>query len=151
VAAAGNDSAPEGAPEAPNFPAIWDRLLLGVAASNISGELSCFSNYGEILAPGGDGGVAPPQCEQTIHLCTGQPDCKYGLISLSLLSPSGFIYWNGSSFAAPLASGAAARLFGVTAPAARGAAAAGPKQVVERVEAEILDRAETHGNVLIVP
>lgn len=118
AAASGNDSAgPEPASQA-NIPAIWgmdpaypgNAQLIAVAASNQAKAQSCFSNDGEVAAPGGDGGRAAGECIQVITEC--KDDCPYGLLSLSTSSPSGYTYWNGTSFAAPLVSGQAALLLG---------------------------------------
>ena len=70
---------------------------------------SCYSNTGEVGAPGGDGGIAP-NCEPQLQLCNASEPCDYGLVSLvSARSDTvGFAYWVGSSFAAPLVSGVAA-------------------------------------------
>jgi len=105
VAAAGNDSAEAESPYPAQIPASWSSTI-GVAASNEHGELACFSNEGEILAPGGDGGPDAGDCEPMFHRCTG--DCPYALISLSLASPTGYRYWTGTSFSTPLVSGLAA-------------------------------------------
>jgi subtilisin family serine protease len=107
VAAAGNDSALSDAPLPPQIPAAWPSAI-GVAASNANGQLSCFSNEGQIMAPGGDGGPHPSACRSMLQTC--EDDCPYALISLSLLSPTGYIYWHGTSFSTPLVSGWAAAL-----------------------------------------
>lgn len=131
VAASGNDSAGLPQPEEAQIPATWGtdpsmavaQQLIGVAASSRPGiangtprERSCFSNQGEVSAPGGNGGERPGECQQLIATC--DEDCEYGVLSLSISSPSGYTYWNGTSFAAPLVSGQAAVLLsnGVAAP-----------------------------------
>lgn len=117
VAASGNDSAQSDRPLEAQIPAVWgmkddvawrDRLI-AVAASNQERRQSCFSNEGEVSAPGGDGAPGTThRCEQKITTCA--EDCPLGVLSLAISSPSGFTYWNGTSFAAPLVSGQAAVL-----------------------------------------
>ena len=60
VAAAGNDSylaSQEGLVLSPHYPAQYPSVI-GVSASNALRQRSCFSNWGDIAAPGGDGGPA---------------------------------------------------------------------------------------------
>lgn len=102
VAASGNDS--DAARAIPAQVPARLPTVLGVAASNDRGGRACFSNAGDVAAPGGEG--APPCRPEEIASCSG--DCPLALIGLSLSSPTGFVYWNGTSFAAPLASGVAA-------------------------------------------
>lgn len=104
VAAAGNDSAPTPGSHGPQIPAAWETVI-GVSASNYERKLACYSNAGDVMAPGG-GGVAP-YCQPGLDRCR-TADCKYALISLSTASWTGFGYGVGSSFAAPLVSGLAA-------------------------------------------
>lgn len=109
VAAAGNDSAGF-KPQAMQLPADYP-FVIGVAASNIKRGRACFSNRGNIAAPGGDGNGRA--CEPAVATCS--EDCEYGLISLVLQSseyPDGYAYWVGTSFSAPLVSGQAALLMG---------------------------------------
>jgi hypothetical protein len=111
VAAAGNNSAKVASPEPPNLPAAWSSVI-GVAASNQANGRACFSNRGDVAAPGGDGrdpGDRPVRCESKLASCQG-PNCPYGLIGPVMMPPSetGYTYWTGSSFAAPLVSGLAA-------------------------------------------
>ncbi len=105
VAAAGNDSAGRQPHLPAQIPASWSSTI-GVAASNESRALACFSNEGDILAPGGEGGPQPDECRPMFQDCTG--DCPYALISLSVASPTGYRYWTGTSFSTPLVSGLAA-------------------------------------------
>jgi hypothetical protein len=106
VAAAGNDSyaEPADAPRGMELPAAYD-FVIGVAASNIDHKRSCFSNFEtgapNVVAPGGDG-----EGEGDCHL----PQCDAGnpnacLVSLSYQSDTGYVYWVGTSFAAPLVTG----------------------------------------------
>jgi subtilisin family serine protease len=103
VAAAGNDSnlasvAPLQLPGA--YPSV-----IGVAGSSAQRGRSCFSNSGDIAAPGGNGVGAsctpPSPCPPA---CANQP--------ISIVLPgageSGYAYWPGTSFASPLVAGAAA-------------------------------------------
>ncbi len=113
VAAAGNDSAPTPGSRPPQIPAAWDTVI-GVAACNYDRKLACFSNAGDILAPGGGGLM--PACLPGLNRCRGT-DCRYALISLSTASWTGFSYGVGSSYAAPLVSGMAARLLSHDGPA----------------------------------
>jgi hypothetical protein len=99
VAAAGNDRH-DGNP-VPHIPARYE-FVLGVAASNNEREPACFSNRGQVAAPGGDG-------QRGCTLCSPGTCPEKSLISLVLDSP-GYAYWSGTSFAAPLASGQAALL-----------------------------------------
>ena len=124
-AASGNDSAGLTPPEGADIPAIWgtdptlpaSQALIGVAASSKAQDKACFSNTGEIGAPGGNGGVRPDHCQQLIVQCA--EDCEYGVLSLSISSPSGYTYWNGSSFSTPLVSGEAALLLSNGVPSAQ--------------------------------
>jgi subtilisin family serine protease len=132
VAAAGNDSTntvSDGVKVKPmQFPARFDKVI-GVVATNPSGERSCYSNKAhgpdDVAAPGGEDGTDPRDPD---NLCvsraaswdviTHPPDichdadienCKYGLISLvqTRYGPQ-YMLWSGTSFAAPLVSGMAA-------------------------------------------
>lgn len=116
LAAAGNESTPA-TPLPPNLPAALPTVV-GVAASNDQQRRACYSNVGNLAAPGGDGGprldprtrqVVPGRCAPQTAACTG-PDCGFGVIGPAVEAPphSGFIFWVGSSFATPMVSGLAA-------------------------------------------
>jgi hypothetical protein len=93
VASAGNNSWALAGPEAPQVPAESD-WVIGVQASNVAGTRACFSNRGDTRSLGNDPrDVAAPGC---------------GLVSLAALPP-GYDYYTGTSFAAPLVAGLAAR------------------------------------------
>jgi subtilisin family serine protease len=109
VAAAGNDSfdRPFDAPKFMEIPAGFPSVI-GVAASNRDFERGCFSNVGDVAAPGGDGvsrnGEPPcaiPDCLENSNAC---------VVSLVRKPSPGFANWVGTSFATPLVSGQAARL-----------------------------------------
>jgi serine protease len=110
VAAAGNESTPEVAlpPEAPAaYPSV-----IGVAASNKAGQRACFSNRGDLAAPGGDSDSEGGVCAESL-----EDIGEYGLIGPVLnTSKTGYAYWVGTSFAAPLVSGLAARILGRGGP-----------------------------------
>lgn len=112
VAAAGNNSAGLATPLTANMPADWSSVI-GVAASNQEDERSCFSNQGDIAAPGGDGrrrAISLRSCIPGNSRCDG-PDCQFSVAGPTYRDEnfdSDFAYWAGSSFAAPMVSGLAA-------------------------------------------
>ncbi|MCB9420730.1 MAG: S8/S53 family peptidase [Ardenticatenaceae bacterium] len=111
VAAAGNDSANLDRPEPANLPANWPSVF-GVAASTQANGRSCFSNRGNIAAPGGNGRPGGPnehRCVPANQNCTS-PKCPYSVVGpvMKTGKNSGFIYWSGSSFATPMVAGLAA-------------------------------------------
>jgi subtilisin family serine protease len=112
VAAAGNDSY-EGPPNPVRemeLPAGYE-YVIGVAASSIDRGRGCFSNKGDIAAPGGNG-VQSGTDPCAIPACSDDPEpC---LISLVYGPPAGYAYWVGTSFAAPLVSGQRALLLQAT-------------------------------------
>ncbi len=122
VAAAGNDSYVGTQALSPHLPAAYPSAI-GVAASNVRRERACFSNWGDVSAPGGDGGPnpglqktlesrlpagrsVPGHCLPSADLCQGK--CDDALISLGLTSETKYYYWSGTSFSTPLVSGLAA-------------------------------------------
>lgn len=71
VAAAGNDSANLPQPEPANLPANWGPII-GVAGSNQQLGRGCFSNRGDLAAPGGDGRADkddPTKCVPANDVC----------------------------------------------------------------------------------
>lgn len=107
VAAAGNDSYVEGKPLPPQIPAKYP-FVIGVAGSNVYRERACFSNWGDVSAPGGDArsDEMPGPCEPKTIECSG--DCDEAVISLVRSPDMDYAYWRGTSFSAPLVSGLAA-------------------------------------------
>jgi hypothetical protein len=113
VAAAGNDYG-----GIANLPAGWPRVL-AVGASNMQLARTCYSNVGEVLAPGGEGWYidnntcptelptppAPPLCD-----LDNIESCGYGVLTLALVNHSpgqfrkavGFSFWTGTSFSTPM-------------------------------------------------
>jgi subtilisin family serine protease len=125
VAAAGNDSGKDSIPLSPHLPAAFPSVI-GVAGSNINRQRSCFSNWGDVSAPAGDGAENPElvarlreaygekkvqesDCMPVVDKCDGR--CAAGLTSLAkhlFDGQIGYAHWSGTSFAAPLVSGLAA-------------------------------------------
>jgi subtilisin family serine protease len=120
VAAAGNDSfADLAAPRGMEMPAAYD-FVIGVAASNKDRARGCFSNTApgapNVAAPGGDGvppaeGVSPSWPCNVPEKCSDEHH-EACLVSLSLDSDTGYVYWVGTSFAAPLVTGQVAVMLG---------------------------------------
>lgn len=115
VAAAGNDSY-NTTPKATSMeiPANNPRVI-GVAASNRARKRGCFSNEGDIAAPGGDGinlpgGGKENSCKVPKDVCQMNlnPNPSPCLISLVHKPNPGYAYWVGTSFSTPLVSGLAA-------------------------------------------
>lgn len=126
VAAAGNDSAKDPAALSAHFPARMTTVL-GVASGTIDTGRACYSNQGVVAAPGGNGGPADPPsllsrifggvqsqahgCQPRPELCPGEGgNCQYAVIGPAYdpRPASGFIYWVGTSFSAPMVAGLAA-------------------------------------------
>lgn len=108
VAAAGNESF-DGQVKFANLPASLEEVL-GVEAISRDGGRACYSNRGDISAPGGDGGAGDNSgCVPRAQTCVG-PDCEFGVIGPALEDTphSGYIFWVGSSFATPMVAGLAA-------------------------------------------
>ncbi len=105
VAAAGNENALTEADAPAAFPARWE-FVVGVAASDSKKRRACFSNQGDVMAPGGAG---LKNCIPPMGRCHDD-DCPYAVISLDVGSYTGYSYGIGTSFAAPLVAGLAARL-----------------------------------------
>ncbi|MFN8490822.1 MAG: S8 family serine peptidase [Caldilineaceae bacterium] len=100
AAAAGNESTQTAA--APmNYPANYQSWMIGVAGSNYARRRSDFSNQGKVAAPAG--GVTKSEtdltCTSTTHVFIVTP--------LST-SSTGFLCWQGTSFATAFVSGEAA-------------------------------------------
>jgi subtilase family protein len=128
-AAAGNGPAPEnprGEHLEMEVPAS-DPNVYGIAATNKDGGPSCYTNKGEIAAPGGEGGINPNKLTDSCAsrpstwdqepgpnngsdpACNDMATCPFGLISLiqTRYGPQ-YALWSGTSFATPLVSGMAA-------------------------------------------
>lgn len=118
VAASGNDSYNRTDALPMQLPADWE-YVIGVAASNRQAQDACYSNLGDVLASGADGGpLLDHDCRPIAHTCAEDiPDCDFGLVSLATTTESRYRFWVGTSFAAPLVSGQAALLLGKGVPA----------------------------------
>jgi hypothetical protein len=128
VAAAGNQSAnrdPAGHLPA-QAPASYP-FVIGVQATNPNRGQACFSNNGDVAAPGGDGDelvtpfepLPPVPCYPVLDQppCPSVPDeCAFGVVSVAHYGGPRLALWAGTSFAAPLVSGQAALLLQSGAP-----------------------------------
>jgi hypothetical protein len=139
VAAAGNenDLSDDDLPSA--FPARWE-FVVGVAASDSKKKRACFSNQGDVMAPGGAG---MKDCKPPAGRCHDE-DCPYAVISLDVGSFTGYSYGVGTSFAAPLVAGLAARAQARLEDLATGDLS-GPGAASDAVRALILASAATDG------
>lgn len=123
VAAAGNSSdLTAGDDFPPGSPAILPSTV-GVAGSNIHRQRACFSNQPErpdgLMAPAGDGVGRPfsckypfpwlPETDSCPPSYPGGYDCE---VAVTSVTTAGFAHWLGTSFSAPLVSGAAALMIG---------------------------------------
>ncbi len=102
VAASGNDHK-----DLPQTPAIYP-WVIGVAASNQEGNVSCFSNGGDVSAPGGS--QSGGGCAIGLENVCNNNNCPYGVMSVIMTdtTSASYAYWLGTSFSTPLVSGMAA-------------------------------------------
>jgi subtilisin family serine protease len=136
VAAAGNDAMGRPLRPEPRLPARYDDVL-GVAAVRRGGQASSFSNRGDAVVLGNGvavlgGNAVPDPGDPTTHspivdTAMSPPDAVVGIFSSERLpidgtaNETGWVYWAGTSFAAPIASAIAADVWatepGLTADA----------------------------------
>lgn len=95
----------------PNMPAGMGKVI-SVAASNRRNQRACFSNQGELAAPGGDGLVQEARNCMPFEQDFPSADWEFGLIGPALEETphSGFVFWSGTSFSAAFVSGLSALL-----------------------------------------
>ncbi len=117
VAAAGNDSVDGNLRLEPELPAAY-RFAIGVSASTRADKTACYSNKGDVVAPGAEGPMGPDFCQPLADTCPGNAgpngNCDYGVISLARSSDTMYAYWVGTSFSTPLVTGLAATAYGTT-------------------------------------
>lgn len=105
VAAAGNYSA-----TVSTFPANLD-WVISVGATEISSpDKSCFSNKGQIYAPGGGCDQLPDKCDIDGTTNDTADDACEELGIIAAASSNEFLAWRGTSFAAPFVTSLAAML-----------------------------------------
>ena len=102
ISAAGNESAMLPAVADAQIPATYAECL-AVSSCNARGELSCFSNWGQVAAPGGDGS---PDCLPCDDIARFDPD-RYLVVPIDEDNAKHALC-AGTSFSAPLVSGLAA-------------------------------------------
>lgn len=119
VAAAGNDGL-----ELPQSPASLTKVIGVEAVTYKTGERACFSNRGDISAPGGGPLIKPPGdddpdtpltptdlnalCQVDLASCEDTSFCADGVTGHMLIEGANTLgYWAGTSFATPLVSGVA--------------------------------------------
>jgi hypothetical protein len=115
VAAAGNDRGVS------QLPAFYPGVI-GVGALNYTDDRACFSNIGDVYAPGGGkgGSYTGRGCVFDLGICFQESECLCGVTSLTLNDPiaagdphsAEYACWAGTSFSAPLVSGMAALALG---------------------------------------
>lgn len=116
VASSGNESAEVFGRMPTAIPARFDEVL-DVGASNFWGGMSSYSNQANILAPGGGKEDPEDPDADLAGLAASLPNVTpLAMISWGKMNPpgdpEGMLFWWGTSFAAPLASGLAALIVG---------------------------------------
>jgi subtilisin family serine protease len=113
IAASGNRAENASGPAAADLPANWAEII-GVASSNKTMDRACFSNLGNVAAPGGDGRAAERNgrllCEPANDSCTDS-QCPYSVVGPyrnPYTGEMGYGFWSGTSFSAPMVAGLAA-------------------------------------------
>jgi hypothetical protein len=107
VAATGNDST-DLAVTPMQIPAIYTPTI-AVGGSTHDRKRSCFSNAARVAAPAGDGQVSTDlHCTPWSWSEANPLIPQHYLVGMSTSSATGYAYWLGTSFAAPLATGVSA-------------------------------------------